>query len=58
MQERYHADQPLEDALADGRYAHTFTMAEPPHHYNANQRWAWMLGWNLEEHLERERSQK
>ncbi len=58
MRESYLADQALEEALSDGAYAHTFTQAEPPRHFDANQRWAWLLGWRLREHLERMRSEK
>lgn len=58
MQESYLVDRTLEDALADGSYAHTFTQAEPPRHYDENQRWAWLLGWRLQEHLERMRAEQ
>lgn len=42
------------DALVNGSFAHTFTGSKPPPYYDANERWAWDLGWRLQQHLQEE----
>ncbi len=49
------ADRTMEEALSDGCFAHRFSMAECPVRYDANERWAWLLGWRLQEHLTKAR---
>lgn len=44
----------LGDALLNGGFAHTFSGAAPPRYYDANERWAWDLGWRLQQHLQEE----
>ncbi len=44
----------LGDALLNGSFAHTFTGSKPPTHFNANELWAWHLGWRLQEFLQQE----
>lgn len=44
------------DAAADGAYAFAYTQGKAPRHYDANQRWAWDLGWRLQEFLAQERA--
>lgn len=48
----------LAEAAADGAYAHTFTQARVPKYFDSNQRWAWDLGWRLQEFLELEKAEK